>query len=1479
MSSLFEEPTDEAIDVDRQEVEVTAKPDVIEEESQTAQEEEHDEALKEEKEDDAIEEKGEVSASERVEEAVREIDEVSPWGENDTNQEADTGVEEDEGDDDEDDAWEWQLRVVQRVSEGMLDLSLFTSGGFDFVVVLNVQQNALRDLEPIAGMARTLRVLNAAQNEIATLPDYDFWEKFRCLSLCFLSQNALRTWTDVQGLEGCAGSLTWLTLSNNPLMTLKNARSFVVNKLPFLKALDNFVTTDQEVIQHARPNARFNALAPRLSISHLHMPLEFETDDAALLYVGETEAAIASIHADNSPSLRAQKLARGYLSRRANFPRFRDVRELVIHVQKHIRGFLLRQFIKRQICDLVAANGESKLLMASVAAGHGLLSPLARRSFEKLLPIVRRWRTHFQARKRAVAIKKIRFWCQMVYQRHARRTRQLLRDQQEIWIYYTPEFEQELLTLATRVARRDPYLMTLSREDRLELLRERCAQSGMSVLRGPNPNSNVVRMATSRSERSPTPVSRGQHCQREEDEGYKLLRMDRDAQSTLDGSLQNAQHSRASPPGWPALIRAFPSDNVLENRLLVTEKQFLLQDLERIASIQTQHRQAIANSEANEGKSPTRLQLMMKRQSRAVLLHLAQVTREVRQRLVICNRKILSACVKQQRRRHEKLANKNHFSLAKTKVRARGHAPTRWERKRLSSDSSAHSCDYRKMKVFIPWTIDMYLHIVASLERAVAMCSVGPAKAFALPYEEAKRADAALLIQSVWRASVCHSRRNALEIAIARALVCIQRWWRFRIGLRRRLDVLRACMLVGASINSRTLFMEASVYHTLVESWSAVQAIISRHRCPEHRLHCRIVSGANVELTLTPGQLLLYNASREERSILLPQHQHHQIVAGTSSAHVSSSKIELWANQRCSAYFPVWMPGTPDPEQESMTSRFEDAAALLLVDGVQVEPTLMERELMLGVTQPPVAEMFAQMNPFREFPMCQRVVNSATRVMDLAHRLSAHKSTRNWQLEPSQQGLDATSFVRLTFESIDEARKRALVLLCKTFDPITKTYARMFSLEALFGAAFRHHQWALSQAASRDEVDSVLDDSRVWLQDEFPSRWWINTEQKLETLRSAIAARGTSQSILTTARASPTFHVQQIPPSEPQVMEPVRPPDVETRGPPRVFPRPPQPESNTSAVPLHVIESTLPPNAERHPSDRMQVHVPAVPIQPQAPSRPVTPSTPLGSSRHQKLVNRLGKACYPCIEDKQYQEQKTRDHHVRDLREEGERAMEALIVDRRMLQREKATEVANIKLDIDVKLQRMRFEHELEQIHARGALEQQRNTSRRRKLTRKFETSFVAQSGALMRRAARAAVASSLKTEEQEQQRLAAAVKVREAEALERRRDAKSFWFVKNRQDKRDMEAVRLLRSAEVDKAERSRRASLQRRINEDAEIKKMLRLMSAFNHLAIVNKSQRCGSRLRLTSLICEFASSQAQPLREGCRLPAMDQFHALAG
>ncbi|RLN86605.1 hypothetical protein BBJ28_00018376, partial [Nothophytophthora sp. Chile5] len=1367
--------------------------------------------------------------------------EVTAWGDDDVGQEVEAVADEEE---EAADAWEWQLRVVQRVSEGLTDLTLLSSGGFDFVVVLNLQQNVLRDLSPIVGMARTLRVLNASQNKLTALPGAEFWTQFRRLSLCFLSQNALRAWSDVEGLAACATSLLWLTLADNPLMALPNARRFVVNKLPFLKALDDFVATDQEVIQHARRSSRFDAEAPRLGIAELQMPLEFDTDDTGLRYAGETEAAVMRIFAHNSPSVRTQKLVRGFLSRRALFPRFRDVRSLIIHVQKHVRGFLLRQLIKRQICELVAAHGEPQLLVASVALGHGDLSPLARRAFEKLMPVVRRWRARFQAKKRAVAVKKIRFWCQLMHQRHARRMQQLLREQQEVWIYYTPGFEQELLTLAARAARRDPFLMSMTRDDRLELFRERCAESGLSVLRGPRPNENVVRLVSTPNGIAIPLAPRQQRQQHEEDEGYKLLRMDRDALVTPQEGQQMEQHGRrTASTGYPPLIRAFRSDVRLEDRLLVKEKQFIQQDLERIAALQRQHRQAVAINDADASSSPTRLQRMMRRQPRAVMVHLAQVTRELQQRLVICNRKILSACIKQQQRRRQQRSKNTHFSLTKAKIRARGHAPTRWERKKftaalLASSSSDHARAYPKMKVFIPWTIDMYLQIVMSLERAVSMCSVGVAKAFALPYEDAKRVDAALLIQSAWRASRCHSRRNTLEVTLARALVCLQRWWRFRIGLRRRLDVLRACLLVGASINSSTLFMEASVYHALVDSWPAVQAVVAQNRCHEHRLHCRMGPSARVELTLSPGQLLLRNASRDERSILLPQpQQQQQSTPAPPSMYVGASKVELWASQRCSAYFPVWMPGAPDPEEESMSSRSEDATALLLVDGVQAEPTLMERELMLGITQPPAADMFAQQNPFRAFSTCQRVVDSATKVMELARRLSTQKQRRKWELEPSQLALEATSFVRLTFDSIDEARKRTLLLLCKTFDPVTKTYAQLYPLEALFGAALRHRQvpfrypseWALSQITTREESDAILDDSRLWLRDEFPSRWWVNTERKLESQRPAAGtiSPNASQFTITTLPASSDVHLQQLTPIV--VLEPIRPLDQDARGPPRVFPRPPQqqqgpPASNGSPTPLHLIVSVLSPEAEHHPSGLPHPYAHAQPPPPRSSSS--STSSGQGSSRHQLLTDRLGKPTFACIEDLQFQEQQTRERHVRDLREERERAMEAAIVDRRMLQRESATEVAGMKLDVDVTLQRMRFEQELDKLSARETLEQQRNASRRRQLTRQFETSFAAQTGALMRRAAREAVANTLEAREKEQQRLAVAVKAREVDALDRRRDAKSFWFVSNRREKQDVEMLRRLQSTEAEDAKRDRLTARRQRIREDKDIKRMLRLM-----------------------------------------------------
>lgn len=155
----------------------------------------------------------------------------------------------DDGGDDEGALQSWKQVVFQRPCEAMIHLELFESGGYEHLLVLNLQQNAIHDLSPLISVAPTLRVLNVSQNAIAQLPHADFWRQFQNLTMCLLEQNRIHRWEDMQGLRACCSALLWLTLDGNPIMSLRNARPFVVNKLPFLKALDAFVVTDQEFMK------------------------------------------------------------------------------------------------------------------------------------------------------------------------------------------------------------------------------------------------------------------------------------------------------------------------------------------------------------------------------------------------------------------------------------------------------------------------------------------------------------------------------------------------------------------------------------------------------------------------------------------------------------------------------------------------------------------------------------------------------------------------------------------------------------------------------------------------------------------------------------------------------------------------------------------------------------------------------------------------------------------------------------------------------------------------------------------------------------------------------------------------------------------------------------------------------------------------------------------------------------------------------
>lgn len=665
------------------------------------------------------------------------------------------------------------------------------------------------------------------------------------------------------------------------------------------------------------------------------------------------------------------------------FPRLSKVRKLVVLAQKRIRGFLFRQMIKRTFIELVHAQGKQQLLLGF--GSSDVLPTGARRGLLKLLELVQAWKVRFHLKKQAIAISKIRFWCQMVHQRYVYKTKLLLRRENEIFIYYTQPFEENLLDLALRAAHRDPYLMNMPLEERVAMLRQRCVNSGTSVLRMPK---------VTEHERPCSP--------KEEIEQHRKL-------------------------ASTAVVRVFPSDFALETQLLVTEKKMLIQELHQIMTIRKKHQLSHSTRD------------LQFRQPRAVIVHVNQMFYELEKRLVICNKKIMHTCIKLQAWKTRPNAK---YSLATVPIRTRGHAPTAWERKKfksLTQSKQGMAAKYLKMRAFIPWSIDMYLQIVAVLERFSS--SHSPVLGFAIAYDEARSINAALSIQSTWRATQRQSKRESLEVAISRARLCIQRWWRFRCGLRRRMDFLKSCLLLGATINSSTLFMEEFVYRTLTnaKSWRTVRA--NQRPCKEHSIHCLMAEGS-VEIAVTASQ----SAFRTSTTGKQLRHQHSSI---------SYSKMELWSSQRC-GYFPAWMPETPEHIEESMSARDEDATPLLLTERVQAEPTLLERELILGGTET-TGDLFMSTNPFRGFADCKNVSKAATNTMELVRSLSRHRK-RAWQTQSPLLSLESTSFVRLTFSSVEEARKRAIVLLAKTYDPITRSYARLYSIETLFGAALFHHQ-------------------------------------------------------------------------------------------------------------------------------------------------------------------------------------------------------------------------------------------------------------------------------------------------------------------------------------------------------------------------------------------------------------------------------------
>ncbi|XP_068095321.1 leucine-rich repeat and IQ domain-containing protein 3 [Hyperolius riggenbachi] len=182
--------------------------------------------------------------------------------------------------------------------------------------ICNLANNFITDINPLRRCAQLVK-LDLHGNQLQNLPGQDFWRGMKELKLLYLHNNRIRSLSNVESLSACP-ALVGITLYDTPLSLQKNYRHILVNSIWTLKALDNFVISDEEIIEDWNLQGRFKALSPELqltllSASRKDISVQNETKDTS-----EIITKINCVLAACSPVLIVQKWIRGYLVRRSS---------------------------------------------------------------------------------------------------------------------------------------------------------------------------------------------------------------------------------------------------------------------------------------------------------------------------------------------------------------------------------------------------------------------------------------------------------------------------------------------------------------------------------------------------------------------------------------------------------------------------------------------------------------------------------------------------------------------------------------------------------------------------------------------------------------------------------------------------------------------------------------------------------------------------------------------------------------------------------------------------------------------------------------------------------------------------------------------------------------------------------------------------------------------------------------------------------
>ncbi|CDQ65363.1 unnamed protein product [Oncorhynchus mykiss] len=241
------------------------------------------------------------------------------------------------------DSLEAQRKYLVTCSESLI-LSHGQGPGLDLVeketdpqqvVMVNLSCLLLKNLDNV-GSCRSLRVCILADNFISTidalitcvhivkldlkgnqitqLPGVVFWDSLRRLQLLHLHDNNIGTRKNIEGLSGCP-NLTALTLYDTPLSLKGNYRHCIINSIWSLKALDNFVVSDEEIIENWILPLHFKTLCHHFYLN-LYPAAKMGPYQSEMRAIHKIISEVNRIQSVYSPTLIIQRWIRGHLTRK-----------------------------------------------------------------------------------------------------------------------------------------------------------------------------------------------------------------------------------------------------------------------------------------------------------------------------------------------------------------------------------------------------------------------------------------------------------------------------------------------------------------------------------------------------------------------------------------------------------------------------------------------------------------------------------------------------------------------------------------------------------------------------------------------------------------------------------------------------------------------------------------------------------------------------------------------------------------------------------------------------------------------------------------------------------------------------------------------------------------------------------------------------------------------------------------------------------